>query len=229
MITRDDEELCWPPIYQAQCLNPRRHSGGGVDATPTSFCEMAPEVLGGSRWNLHNSWDILCATFGETIVTGSGQVTELWRHMSNNLRPIFHRNRIFSNITCCYWLEWKHYAWFRSEHDRIWPVTLHLDLWKVIWGYWYWPAPYLRTYLLTVTKLVVLGFLEVLRPNTWFILNIGLSPTLPSCHFPGERDFVSFRVAVHQFTNIWWRYENNMSFCSELNEEHDGECFVSVR
>ena len=37
-------------------------------------------------------------TNDENILTGSGQVTELWRHKSNNIRPIFHGNRDFSNV-----------------------------------------------------------------------------------------------------------------------------------
>ena len=40
-----------------------------------------------------------------------------------------------------------------------WPATLHLDLSKVIRGHWLWTTLYLPT----VAKLVVLGFLEVLR------------------------------------------------------------------
>ena len=83
-------------------------------------------------------------TNDENILAGSGQVTELWRHKSNNIRPIFHGNRDFSNVTCCRWLEWRHYAWFRSENVHIWSSTLHLDLSKVIRirGHWPWPTPY---------------------------------------------------------------------------------------
>ena len=110
-------------------LNPHRHRGGGVTQHP-------PWVF---FWNGRRSaWRITLkfrltnwayfAQLSRKILTGSGQVTELWRHTSNNLRKIFHRNHFFSNAACCHWLEWGHYAWFRSEHDHVWPVTLHFDL-----------------------------------------------------------------------------------------------------
>ena len=35
-------------------------------------------------------------------MTGSGQVTELWRHKWYNLRRTFEGNRVFSNVTCCH-------------------------------------------------------------------------------------------------------------------------------
>ena len=38
-----------------------------------------------------------------------------------------------------------------------------------------------------------------------------------------------FPSGMLYITNIWWRNKNNMSFYSELNVEHDGECFVSIR
>ena len=85
-------------------------------------------------------------------MTGSCQVTELWRRTSNNLRLTFHRNRAFSNATYCYWLKWRYYAWRGSGYDHIWPVTLHLDLSEVIPGHWPWPTPYLPI----VAKFVVL-------------------------------------------------------------------------
>ena len=74
-------------------------------------------------------------------LTGSGQATELWRHKLNNLRPTFQRNRVFIHGTWCHWLEWGHYAWFRSAHNQMWPLTLHNDLPKVIRGHWPWLTP----------------------------------------------------------------------------------------
>ena len=67
---------------------------------------------------------------------------DLWRHKRNSLRPVFRLNRVFSHVTCCHWLKWRHYAWFRSD-DYIWPLTLHVDLEKIIRGHWPWLIPYL--------------------------------------------------------------------------------------
>ena len=35
------------------------------------------------------------------------------------------------------------YAWFRSADGHIWPLTLHLDPSRVMWGYWPWLNPYI--------------------------------------------------------------------------------------
>ena len=74
---------------------------------------------------------------------GSGQLTELWRH------KLVQQPTEFSRKSCCqpryhllsYWLEWTHYAWFMSEYDYIWHLTLHLVLSKVIQGHWLWLTP----------------------------------------------------------------------------------------
>ena len=71
-------------------------------------------------------------------MTGSDQVTELWRHKRYSLRPSFQRNRLFGNLTCRHWLEWRHYPWVMSEDDHIWPLTLHVYLQKVIRAQWPW-------------------------------------------------------------------------------------------
>ena len=98
---------------------------------------------------------ILSATIGNFILAGSDQVTELWRHKRNSLGPIFNRNRISSPLTRCLWLEWRgrHYAWFWSGDNHIWPLTWHLDLSKVIRGLCPWTTPYLPKGV----KLTVLG------------------------------------------------------------------------
>ena len=108
----------------------------------------------------------LCATFGKKKLSGSGQVTELWRHRRYSLRPMFQVNRVFSRVTCCYWLEWRYYAWFRETDDYIRPLVLHLDLSKVIRGHW----PCLTTCWFDV----FLGFVELLRPNTRLIFHIDM-------------------------------------------------------
>ena len=88
---------------------------------------MATEPLGGSRWNFAYLRGIICPTFREKKeLTGSCQVTELWRHNRNEVRPTFQGNRAFSNGTCYHWLEWRHYAWFRLPDDYT------SDLWHCI-------------------------------------------------------------------------------------------------
>ena len=46
-------------------------------------------------------------------------------------RP-FSRIRVFSSFNCCHRLEWKYYAWFRSDDDRSLPLTSYFELSKVI-------------------------------------------------------------------------------------------------
>ena len=149
----------------------------------------------------------------------------------------FHRNRVFSNVTCCHWLKWRHNAWFRSEHDHIWPVTLHLDRSKVIRGHWTWLTPYLPI----VAKLMVLGFLEVLGSKTWY--SISHKPVFKA-HLAFQMSIRAFRQACHRaifpvrvmlflsgmlyIIDIWSRCQNTISF-SELNVDHNGECFLSLR
>ena len=45
--------------------------------------------------------------------------------------------------------------------------------------------------------------------------------------FPNEGDVVSFRDAIHHKHSI--KTPKYTSLCSELNGEHVGECFVSIR
>ena len=73
------------------------------------FFYVATETRG-LRGNFAERMGILCTTSGSEKLTGSGPVTELQRHKWNNLRPIFHRNHFFSQVTCCPWLECKHHA-----------------------------------------------------------------------------------------------------------------------
>ena len=42
----------------------------------------------------------------------------------------------FRHLPGCYWLEWRHDAWFRPEDDKIWPLTLHLDLSHFRLAFW---------------------------------------------------------------------------------------------
>ena len=54
-------------------------AGGGVDATPPEvFLRCTPNYETDRAEILHSLWgNILCATFGKKILTGSCQVTEL--------------------------------------------------------------------------------------------------------------------------------------------------------
>ena len=83
-------------------------------------------------------------------MTGSGQVTELWRHKTNSLRPTFQGNCVFSHGNFCHWLEWRYYAWFRSADDHIRPLALRFDLSKVIRGHYPWLTR-------RITKVVILA------------------------------------------------------------------------
>ena len=220
---------CW--------LNPHGHRGG--DASPHEFfSELAAEALGESGWNFAYLMRHLLQNLRRFFFTGSGQVTELWRHKSNNLRPICHRNRVFSYVTCCLWLEWRHYAWFRSELDHIWPLTLHLDVSKVIRGHWPWLTPYMPI----VANLAVFGVSW--GPETEHAANFSHRHVYSaSWHYPTSisaihpvcpQAILPMRVALFPsgmiyMTNIWSRYRNNMSFYSELNVERVGEDFVSIR
>ena len=104
------------------------------------FSEMATELLGGSRWNFALLIGHPLRNFCRKKIDRVSLVTELWYHKRDDLPSIFHWYRVFSNLTCCRSLEWRRYAWFRSEDDCIWSLVLHLDLLKVIWYQWLWLA-----------------------------------------------------------------------------------------
>ena len=213
--------------------------GGGVGATPPRvFLEWPPNRWADRAEILHSLWGILCATFGKKILTGSGQVTELWRHKRNNLRPTFQGNRVFSHGTCCHWLEWGHYAWFRSEHDQMWPLTLHDDLPKVIRGHWPWLTPYIPI----VANLAVFGVSW--GPETEYVANFLHGHVYSaSLHYPmsiGAIDLVCpqailpMRVTLYPsgtlcVTYIPSRNCNDTLYCWELNGEHAGENRMSLR
>ena len=130
----------WKASYWS--LNPRQCKGGvGVGVHPPwVFLKWPPNRWADHAEILHSLWSIFCATLGKKS-TGACQVMEQWRHERNSLRPIFKGNHIFSQITCRSWLEWRYNAWFSSAHGHIWPLTFHVDLGKVIRGYWPCLAP----------------------------------------------------------------------------------------
>ena len=74
--------------------------GGGLCNSPMSFSDMATESPRGSRWNFEQFFGHRLHNFRQKL-TGSGQVTELWRHKRYSLRQIFQGSRVFSHVTCC--------------------------------------------------------------------------------------------------------------------------------
>ena len=63
---------------------------GGLMPPPEVFLRCTPNYEADRAEILHSLWGILCAAFGKKILTGSCQVTELWRHKRYSLRPDFH-------------------------------------------------------------------------------------------------------------------------------------------
>ena len=168
---------------------------------------MADEPLAGRAEILHCLWGILCATFAEENLTGSGQVTELWRHKWYNLRPTFQRNRVFSHWT--HWLEWRNYAWFRAEYNHIWHLTLHLDPLKVIRGHWPWLTPYIPI----AAILAFFGFLEALGSNTWLIFHVDIY-SAPS-HYPMPIRAID-PLALRWFCPCRWRWPLPGCYASQI-------------
>ena len=123
-----------------QILTLARSGGGGVDATPPwVFLSWTPHRLEDRAEIFHSLWGILCATFGEKKLVGSGQVTKLWRHKRNNLRKISAKT-------------WVNATWRGAidlNGDSWWdlcPYMTGCDPWhcarwgsrstKVTWGHW---------------------------------------------------------------------------------------------
>ena len=91
---------CIPSTRQCfhLCLifKPREWKGW---CNPRVFSVTAAEPLGSSRWK--SAWLIgypLRRFRQKKNLNGSGRVTKLRRHKRNNIRPIFPRNRDFSNF-----------------------------------------------------------------------------------------------------------------------------------
>ena len=108
-----------------------------------------------SRWVdraeiLHSLLGILCATFQKKW---SGQVRSYDVIRGTDSDRFFEKSVFSANVTCHHWLAWRHYAWFGSTHDHIWPLTLHFDHSRVIQGHW----PWLTRCLPILANLAVLG------------------------------------------------------------------------
>ena len=90
-----------------------------------------------------------------------------------------------------------------------------------------------------------MGFPEVLNPNLWFIVDINVSKPLlpqprgqsssldqfefwPLRRWPPAR-VMPLYLGTLRMLNTGTGYSNNTLSCSELNREHAGECFRSLR
>ena len=176
-------------------------------------------------------------SFIKSILTRTGQVTELWRHKRKSLRSIFWRNRVFSHRTFCHWLERRYYTWFRSVHDHIWPLTLHLDLSKIIRGQWPWLTPYLpilaNLAVLGVSRgpeteyEAILSHRHVYNASLHYPMSISaINPVCPQAILPMR--VMLFPSGVVCVTNIPSINDNDTIFFPELNFEHEGEGFMSL-
>ena len=164
-------------------------------------------------------------------MTQSDQVAELWSH-KNSVRPIFPGNRVFSHATCCHWLGRRCYTWSRPAHDHIWPLTLHLDLSKVIRGQWPWLTPCQPI----VDSLTVLGVswgpeIEcVANFSHKYVYSASLQKSIsvidPACPQAISAMSVTMILCVTSISSINC---NNTLFCLEFNEEYAVESFMSLR
>ena len=128
-----------------------------------------------SRWAdraeiLNNLCGIFCATFGQKNWPGQVRSRSYDVIRGTASDRCFQGNCVFSHVPSCHWLEWRYYACFRSAYEQIWPLTLHLDIPKVIRGHW----PWLKPCIPIVANLVVYRVFEVLRPNTWLLFHIDM-------------------------------------------------------
>ena len=114
---------------------------GGVDAPPPPwvFLSWTSHRLEDRAEIFHNLWGILCATFGEKNLVGSGQVTKLWRHKRNNLRKISAKSWVNAtwrgaiDLNGDSWWDWCQYMTGCDPwHCARWVPRST----KVTWGHW---------------------------------------------------------------------------------------------
>ena len=147
----------WEGVYMGEIVSSRRsidshiaksyafvltlaRSGGGVDATPPwVFLSWTPHRLENRAEIFHSLWGILCATFGEKNLVGSGQVTKLWRHKRNNLRKISAKSWVKAtwrgaiDFNGDSWWDWCQYMTGCDPwHCARWESRST----KVTWGHW---------------------------------------------------------------------------------------------
>jgi hypothetical protein len=133
-------------------LNPRTTRGGGLMQPPLRFFRD-------SFWTARRIGMRFGTAYGATFahisvkknLTGSGQVTELWRHKRYSLRPTFQWNRVLPQIdeTLLIQMQTFDVVWVRTMSD----MTVHTTVWprKVIWGHW----PRMTSHIPKITFLVL--------------------------------------------------------------------------
>ena len=130
----------WFGLTALTRLNPRPVRGV-VDATPPPwvFLSWTPHRLENRAEIFHSLWGILCATFGEKNLVGSGQVTKLWRHKRNNLRKISAKSWVNAtwrgaiDVNGDSWWDWCQYMTGCDPwHCARWGSRST----KVTWGHW---------------------------------------------------------------------------------------------
>ena len=138
----------WQNTKNGRGLNLRRPSaltlarsggGGWCNPPPWVFLSWTQHRLEDRAENFHSLWGILCATFGEKKLVGSGQVTKLWRHKRNNLRKISAKSWVNAtwrgaiDLNGDSWWDWRQYMTGCDPwHCARWGSRST----KVTWGHW---------------------------------------------------------------------------------------------
>ena len=96
------------------------------------FLKWQPNCRADRSEAFHGLWASFAQCSAKMAV--SDQVTEVWRRKRYSLRSIFQRNCVFWQQLYLLPLnaQWRHYARFRPEGDRIWPLNVHFDVPKAI-------------------------------------------------------------------------------------------------
>ena len=123
----------------AAVLTLARSGGGLMQPPPWVFLSWTPHRLEDRAEIFHSLWGILCGTFGEKNLVGSGQVTKLWRHKRNNLRKISAKswvNATWRGAIDLHGDSWWDWCQYMTGCD-----PWHCARWgsrstKVTWGHW---------------------------------------------------------------------------------------------
>ena len=175
--------------------------------------------------------------FWGKILTGSGQVAELWRYKRYSLRPIFQGTHVFSHVRTLLPLTGMDIlCMIRPGNDHIWPLALYLDLWNVFRGQWPWLTPYI------VPNLTVLGvswgpeteYVAIFSHRHVYSASLHYLMSISAIDSVCPQAILATSVTLFPFemlcvTNIPSINCNYTLFCSELNGEHAGESFRSLR
>ena len=139
-----------PPLWPREPQRPQRleqgsengltlaRSGGWCNP-PWVFLSWTPHRLEDRAEIFHSLWGILCGTFGEKNLVGSGQVTKLWSHKRNNLRKISAKSWVNAtwrgaiDLHGDSWWDWCQYMTGCDPwHCARWGSRSN----KVTWGHW---------------------------------------------------------------------------------------------